>query len=108
MISARTTSQLATGDTAATAAVELARDALLLEVDAADVGAHLAAEPEGDRVVTHLFVCERPGYVGWRWSVTVVRASRSKNVTVDEIVLIPGPESIVAPAWVPYRERIQP
>lgn len=103
-----TTSQLATGDTAATAAVDLAREALLLDVDAADVGAHLAAEPEGDRVVTHQFACERAGYVGWRWSVTVVRASRSKVVTVDELVLIPGPEAIVAPIWVPYRERIQP
>ena len=108
MISSMTTSQLATGDTAAIDAVDLARDALLLDVDPADVGAHLAAEAEGDRVVTHLFACERPGYVGWRWSVTVVRASRSKTVTVDEVVLIPGPEAIVAPPWVPYRERIQP
>ena len=49
-----------------------------------------------------------PGYAGWRWSVTVARASRQKTVTVDEIVLIPGDEAIVAPAWVPYRERIQP
>ncbi|MGI8522115.1 MAG: DUF3027 domain-containing protein [Nocardioides sp.] len=103
-----TTSQLATGDTAATAAVDVARDALLLDVDAADVGAHLAAQVEGDRVVTHLFACERAGYAGWRWSVTVVRASRAKAVTVDEVVLIPGPEAIVAPVWVPYRERIQP
>ena len=86
MISSMTVSQLATGDTAATDAVDLARDALLLDVDAADVGVHLSAEAEGDRVVTHLFACERPGYVGWRWSVTVVRASRAKNVTVDDIV----------------------
>ena len=59
-------------------------------------------------MVTHLFACTRTGYVGWRWSVTVARASRQKTVTVDEIVLIPGDEAIVAPAWVPYRERIQP
>ncbi len=59
-------------------------------------------------MVTHLFACERPGYRGWRWSVTVARASRAKHVTVDEIVLIPGDEAIVAPAWVPYKERVQP
>ncbi len=59
-------------------------------------------------MVTHLFACTRRGYVGWRWSVTVTRASRHKAVTVDEVVLIPGDEAIVAPAWVPYRERIQP
>ena len=88
-------------------AVDAAREALLAEVDAAEVGDHLGAEPEADRVATHLFECRKPGYVGWRWSVTVARASRQKTVTVDEIVLIPGPEAIVAPEWVPYRERHQ-
>ena len=29
-------------------------------------------------------------------------------MTIDEIVLLPGEEAIIAPAWVPYRERIQP
>jgi hypothetical protein len=98
----------ARADTVAMAAVEPAREALLAEVDAADVGDHLGAEAEGERVVTHLFDCRRPGYVGWRWSVTVVRASRQKAVTVAEIVLVPGAGAIVAPTWVPYRERIQP
>ncbi len=95
-------------DAVVVAAVDAAREALLAEVDADDVGGHLGAEPEGDRVATHLFECLRPGYVGWRWSVTVARAKRQKTVTVDEIVLIPGPEAIVAPEWVPYRERIKP
>jgi len=98
----------ARADAVALGAIEVARDALLLEVDPEDAGDHLAAEPEGDRVVTHLFDCRRPGYVGWRWSVTVARASRQKTVTVDEIVLIPGADAIVAPTWVPYRERIKP
>jgi hypothetical protein len=98
----------AKADAAAMASVDLAREALLEDVEAADVGDHLAADPEGDRVVTHLFDCRRPGYVGWRWSVTVVRASRQKAVTVAEIVLVPGTEAIVAPIWVPYRERIKP
>jgi hypothetical protein len=89
-------------------ALEAAREALLLEVDADDVGEHLGAQQEGDRVVTHLFDCAKPGYAGWRWSVTVARASRQKAVTVCEVVLIPGDEAIVAPEWVPYRERIQP
>lgn len=98
----------AKADAIALGAVEEAREALLAEVDAADVGEHLAADPEGDRVVTHLFDCRRPGYVGWRWSVTVVRASRQKTVTVAEIVLVPGGDAIVAPTWLPYRERIKP
>lgn len=96
------------GDSVAMAAVDAAREALLTEVDAAAVGDHLGAEPEGDRVVTHLFDCRTPGYDGWRWSVTVARASRQRSVTIDEIVLIPGSDAIVAPEWVPYRERIKP
>ncbi|WP_230486998.1 DUF3027 domain-containing protein [Nocardioides anomalus] len=95
-------------DAALAAAVDLARDVLALDVEPGDVGDHLGAYAEGERVVTHLFACTRPGYVGWRWSVTVARAPRQKNVTVDEIVLVPGEEAIVAPDWVPYRERIQP
>ncbi len=95
-------------DAVVVAAVEAAREALLEDVDARDVGEHLGAVAEGERLATHLFECVRPGYQGWRWSVTVVRASRQKTVTVDEIVLIPGEAAIVAPAWVPYRERIKP
>ncbi len=95
-------------DAALAAAVDAARAALLEEVDAADVGEHLGALAEGDRVVTHMFGCTRPGYKGWRWSVTVARAPRQKQVTVDEVVLVPGEEAIVAPVWVPYRERIRP
>jgi hypothetical protein len=98
----------ARADAALVAAVDVARDALLEDVGAADVGEHLGATAEGERLVTHLFACTRRGYVGWRWSVTVTRASRQKTVTVDEVVLVPGEEAIVAPAWVPYRERIQP
>jgi hypothetical protein len=97
-----------TGDAVARSASEFARETLLLDVDPAEVGEHLGVEVEGERVVTHLFECRKPGYRGWRWSVTVVRASRQKVVTVDEIVLIPGADAIVAPEWVPYRERIQP
>ena len=89
-------------------AVDEARAALLDEVGAADVGEHLGHQVEGERIVTHLFECKRPGYVGWRWAVTVTRAARQKRVTVDEVVLLPSDEAIVAPEWVPYRERIKP
>lgn len=95
-------------DAATVAAADQARAALVAEVDPADVGEHLGHVVEDDRVVTHLFACERAGYVGWQWSVTVARASRHKEITVDEIVLVPGDAAIVAPAWVPYRDRIKP
>jgi hypothetical protein len=95
-------------DAVAAAAVDEARAALLEEVDAADVGDHLGHQIDGYRVITHLFECKRPGYVGWRWAVTLARASRQKRVTVDEVVLLPGDDAVVAPEWVPYRERIKP
>ena len=95
-------------DAVAAAAVDAARAALLEEVEAADVGEHQGAAAEGDRLVTHQFACTRRGYVGWHWSVTVARASRQRRVTIDEVVLVPGDGAIVAPPWVPYRERLQP
>jgi hypothetical protein len=97
-------------DSVAARAVDVARSALLDEVTPAEVGAHLGveAETESERTVTHFFACTRPGYVGWRWAVTVVRAYRQKQITVAEVVLIPGGDAIIAPDWVPYRERLQP
>jgi len=88
-------------------AADAAREALLALVDAADVGEHLGVAAEEERVVTHYFACLRTGYRGWRWAVTVARAPRLKSVTVDEVVLLPGDDAITAPAWVPYRERLQ-
>jgi hypothetical protein len=38
----------------------------------------------------------------------VARASRAKNVTVDETLLVPGPDAILAPDWVPWKERVLP
>jgi Protein of unknown function (DUF3027) len=95
-------------DQACVEAVDLARQAAADDVGASLVGEHLGIETEGDRLVTHLFDCLDPAYVGWRWAVTVSRASRSKVVTVSESLLLPGPESLLAPAWVPWTERVRP
>lgn len=88
-------------------AVDVARSAVLEAAEPGDVGEHLGVLAEGERVATHLFGCTRAGYAGWRWSVTLTRAKRCKEPTVNEVVLLPGQDAIVAPAWVPYRERIQ-
>jgi hypothetical protein len=85
-------------------AVDLARAAVTEE----PAGEYLGAVPEGERLVTHLFDAGLPGYRGWRWAVTVTRVSRSRHVTVCETVLLPGPEALVAPAWVPWQDRLQP
>lgn len=95
-------------DEACAQAVDLARRAAEDLAGAAAVGDYIAATTEGDRVVTHLFRCLDPAYKGWCWAVTVARASRAKNVTVNECLLLPGPEAILAPDWVPWRERLRP
>jgi hypothetical protein len=95
-------------DAVCAAAVDLARDALV-EVEGADrVGDHLGVVGDGERMATHRFACLDRGYLGWHWSVTVVRASRARIATVAEAVLLPGDGAILAPAWVPWDERLRP
>ncbi|WP_053616652.1 DUF3027 domain-containing protein [Nocardiopsis sp. NRRL B-16309] len=72
------------------------------------VGAPLDPEVEDTRLVTHYFTCLDPAYPGWTYAVTVVRASRAKDVTVNEVVLLPGEGALTAPDWVPWKERLRP
>lgn len=95
------------GDAACVAAVEVAR-AAAVEVAGPAVGQHLGVEVDEALVVTHSFATTEKAYTGWRWAVTVARADGSDEVTVDEVVLLPGSGALVAPAWVPYADRIQP
>ncbi|WP_149179279.1 DUF3027 domain-containing protein [Streptomyces sp. TRM49041] len=89
-------------------AVDLAREAAEEAAAPGVVGEYVEAVADGDRVVTHFFECAEPGYRGWRWAVTVARASRAKAVTLDETVLLPGPDAMLAPEWVPWSERLRP
>jgi hypothetical protein len=102
------TTRTAEPDQACADAVDLARAAAEADAGPDEVGPHVGIEVEGDRIVTHLFTCVSEGYVGWRWAVTVARAARSKAVTVSESALLPGPDSLLAPPWVPWTERVRP
>jgi DUF3027 family protein len=102
------TTEDATASALSAAAVEAARAALVEQVGAAVVGDHVDAVAESDGVVTHHFTCTQAGYPGWRWAVTVAYAPGQDGVTIDEVVLLPGQDAIIAPAWVPWRERIRP
>ncbi|WP_181772003.1 DUF3027 domain-containing protein [Amycolatopsis pittospori] len=88
-------------------AVELARDAVLADAGAEQVGAHVGVEREDAVSASHLFEATVSGYRGWRWSVTVALAGEEEPITISEVVLIPGPEARVAPAWVPWDRRVQ-
>lgn len=89
-------------------ATDLARRAAEEVAGRGQVGDHLGTQTETDRVVTHLFACLNPAYVGWHWAVTVTRAARSKLATVSESLLLPGAGSLLAPDWVPWTERVRP
>ena len=82
-------------DTQLAAAIDIARTAIT-EV------------AEATRLVTHYFVCTDPTYRGWRWVAVLARAPRAKKVTVCETALLPGPDALVAPEWVPWEERLEP
>lgn len=94
-------------DDVCAAAVELARAAAVDVGGAALVGDHVGIESDGERIVTHHFASLDHAYTGWQWAVTVVRPPRSKNVTVDEVVLLPGAGALLAPEWVPWNDRLQ-
>ena len=94
-------------DTLLAKSVDVAR-AAAVEVGGDAVGEHLAVHADGERVVTHAFASSLPGYSGWYWAVTLTRAPRGKVATVDEVVLLPGQDALLAPAWVPWDKRIKP
>ncbi|WP_083661148.1 DUF3027 domain-containing protein [Actinophytocola xanthii] len=94
-------------DPALVAEVDLARAAAQQEAGEEEVGAHVGTQIEGEAAVTHLFEASKPGYRGWRWAATVASAGPETDVTVSEVVLLPGPEALVAPDWVPWENRVQ-
>ena len=106
MTGVRTRSKVA--DSACAAATDLALDAAVEAAgSAAFVGEPLGFAAEDDRVVIHRFASRLPAYRGWYWAVVLTRAPRSKVVTVDEVVLLPGDSALLAPDWVPWSDRIQ-
>jgi hypothetical protein len=108
---ATTTARKAATDAVLTGAVDIARAAaaeLAASSMVAEVGEHLGADVEGERLVTHRFACLDPGYRGWHWAVTVTRLSRSRTVTVCDSVLLPGDDALLAKEWVPWSKRLEP
>jgi hypothetical protein len=88
--------------------IAFARDAAEEAGDPGTVGEYVGSVDESGtgvagELTAHHFVCLQPGYSGWYWSVSV-----SAGPTVNDVLLLPGEQAIVAPGWTPYRERIRP
>ena len=90
--------------------LELARSAAIADAGSADlVGADVSIEIDDDgRVETYLFEAHLAGYKGWRWCVTIAVVDKKSEPTICDVVLLPGPDALLAPEWVAYRDRIQP
>lgn len=82
--------------------------AAVVEFSGDTVGEHIGFSVEDDAAATHRFVATLPGYSGWQWSVVVAAYPGAGHATVSEVVLIPGPTALLAPAWVPWEERVKP
>lgn len=90
------------------AAVDEAAAAVLSDAGPEAVGRHIGFTAEDERLGTHRFACTLTGYQGWEWQVTLVRAKRSRTVTVNEVSLSPGPDALRPPTWVPWSDRLRP
>jgi hypothetical protein len=94
--------------TVLTGAAELARTAIVEHSGDDTVGDYLGAGYEDPTSATHRFVAHLPGYRGWQWAVVVAAYPGADHATVSEVVLVPGPESLLAPEWVPWEQRVRP
>ena len=90
--------------------LELARSAAIADAGNPElVGADVSVEIDDDgRVETYLFEAHLAGYKGWRWCVTIAKVDKKSEPTICDVVVLPGPDSLIAPDHIPYRDRIQP
>ncbi len=95
-------------DTFLVGAIGVALDAVVDVARAGAVGEHSGFEMLDERLGIHYFSSTEPGYVGWRWGVTVARVPRGRKVTVCEVDLVPGEGSLLAPEWIPWEDRLLP
>lgn len=73
------------------------------------VGAFISVDYDDEnRLANYLFESNLPGYNGWRWSVTITKLDEISPATICDVVVIPGPDSLLAPKWIPYADRLQP
>lgn len=84
----------------------LAKSALVENAGIKNVGNFIGVTEIDKGLATFLFENNQKGYVGWRWSVTIFQDKKNQPATVSEIVLLPGDDSLIAPDWVPWSERL--
>jgi hypothetical protein len=90
-----------------TGSADLARQAIV-EFSGETVGEYLGVAIEDEASATHRFLAVMPGYQGWQWAVVLAAVPGAEHATISEVVLVPGPTSLLAPQWVPWEQRVKP
>lgn len=62
----------------------------------------------GDNVTDFRLAADVRGYEGWQWSVTLYHDAEVGAWTVNESSLVPTDDALVPPAWVPWKDRLEP
>jgi len=87
--------------------IDLARAAAIEEAGAdAGVGDYLGARSEDSIASSASFAATDRGYRGWYWLVTLAVVDPARP-TISEVVLLPGDGALLAPAWVPWDQRVR-
>jgi len=87
--------------------IAMARAAAVEEagIEAA-VGDYLGARAEDAVATSASFATTDRGYRGWYWLVTIA-VVEATHPTISEVVLLPGEGALLAPAWVPWDQRVR-
>lgn len=72
------------------------------------VGDFVEAIDLGDDVTDFRFETRVRGYEGWQWSVTLYHDVELDHWTVNESSLVPTDRALRPPAWIPWKDRLEP
>lgn len=97
---------LAPADEPLAAAIRIAEAALDEVTSPERVGAFVDAVDQGDGVYALRFTTSTPGHTDWLWTVSMVRLEGEESPSVLECALLPSEGSLLAPAWIPWAERL--
>jgi hypothetical protein len=70
------------------------------------VGEYLGEFEVEKNAIELRFDCALRGYQNWYWSVVFTQVDKRKEATISEVQLLAGEGALLAPAWVPWAERL--
>lgn len=85
---------------------ELALAALIEVCEPGSVGDFVGEKEISKNDLEISFNCTMPAYKNWNWQVVLSRTDKKSPYTISEIVLLASENALLAPAWVPWAERI--